>query len=136
MQKPANRAADKRTREIRVIATNVRGFAVGQDNPAARHPDALVAQVRAMRDGGMTEAAISRATGIRATTIGRWLRGERRATPPARFIARPVRGHASAAADRQSARHADESTTCGDVRNSLRDSDAETLEQLQREGLL
>lgn len=125
-----------RKAHVRVIACNLRGDAVGQDNPAARHSDALVASVRAMRDHGMTEAAIARATGIRACTIGRWLRGERRATPPARYIVRPVRATGSGASDSISAGHSDESTTCSDVRSSLRDGDAELLEQLQEEGLL
>lgn len=125
-----------RSREIRVVGTNLRGWAVGENNSAARHPDSVVAEVRAMRAAGMTEAAIARATGIHAATVGRWVRGERRATPPARYIARPVRVKDGAAADQQSARHPGESTTCGDMRNSLRDGDAELLDQLQREGLL
>lgn len=79
-----------RSYKPRVVGTNLQGYAVGQDNPAARHSDAVVAAARAMRAAGMTEAAIARATGVRACTIGRWLRGERRATPPARFIARPA----------------------------------------------
>lgn len=136
MQKTANGAAAKRTCEVHAIGTNLRGWAVGEHHPHARHPDSLVAEVRAMRAAGMSYPAIARATGVHFATVGDWCRGRRRATPPARFIARPVRATGSAAADQQSARHRVGSTTCSDVRNSLRDGDAELLEQLQEEGLL
>lgn len=79
-----------RSYKPRVVGTNLQGYAVGQDNPAARHPDSLVAEVRAMQAGGMSLTAISEATGVRPATVGRWCRGERRAQAPARFISRPA----------------------------------------------
>lgn len=81
----------RETYAIRSVGTNLRGWAVGEHHPQARHPNSLVAEVRAMRAAGMTYRAIALATGVHCATVGDWCRGRRRGQAPARFIARPVR---------------------------------------------
>lgn len=80
-----------RTRKIHAVGSNLRGNAVGQWHPHARHPDSLVNEVRALRATGLSYRAIARSTGVHFATVGDWCRGRRRGQAPARFIARPVR---------------------------------------------
>lgn len=81
----------RETHAIRNVGTNLRGWAVGEHHPQARHPDSLVAEVRAMRAAGMSYRAIASNTGVHFATVGDWCRGRRRGEAPVRFIARPVR---------------------------------------------
>lgn len=81
-----------RSPEVRVVGCNLRGWAVGEHNPKARHlPDALVEQVRALRASGLTFTAIESLTGAKPKTAARWCRGERRTAKAARFIVRRVK---------------------------------------------
>lgn len=80
-----------RSRDVRVVSCNLRGWAVGEDNAKARHlPDALVEQVCALRVTGLTFTAIESLTGAEPKTAARWCRGERRTAKPVRFIVRRV----------------------------------------------
>lgn len=52
-------------RIIRLVGTNDRGVAIGQYHPRAKYPDALIDQIREMReDHGLTWREIVSRTGV------------------------------------------------------------------------
>lgn len=63
---------------------------MGEDNPACKYPDGLVAQARHLYDHGMTLKAISAELGPCFQTIHDWVKNRRRKTP-VRVIARRVK---------------------------------------------
>ncbi len=73
--------------KVELVPTNTRGWPVGTANPAARWPDETVARARQLHADGMRPWPISKALGVPAWTVRRWLDGTRR-PPPARHVAR------------------------------------------------
>lgn len=77
---------------IKLVKCNLAGLPMGEDNPACKYPDDLVAQARLMHDQGMTLKAISAELGPCFQTIHDYVTNRRR-QPAVRVVARRVKLH-------------------------------------------
>lgn len=75
--------------EVRIIPTNIHGQPVGESHFLA-YPDSVVEEARALRAQGWTLMAIAAKLGPHFTTVGCWVRGERR-KPAVKVVARRVK---------------------------------------------
>jgi hypothetical protein len=75
---------------IKLVKCNLAGLPMGEDNPACKYTDDVVAQARHLHAQGMTLKAISAELGPCFQTIHDWVKNRRR-RPAVRVIARRVR---------------------------------------------
>jgi hypothetical protein len=68
------------------LQCNSRGNPVGMDNPASKYSDEQVAQIRQLREQGLSYARIAGKVGCSSTLARKVVRGELRSATPARSM--------------------------------------------------